>query len=150
MKFDIVKNLPVPKTTKSGEKGRNSLYPFHNMEIGDCLKFECTGRETDSYRRIYQAARNHLKRWDSDYDFHFAQIDESHFGCWKVKKDANSSKSPKRVRRTNAELYSISAQSVHEALVSEGTYAGAARRLGLHPLTFMRLLKKLGMAENKF
>jgi transcriptional regulator with GAF, ATPase, and Fis domain len=142
--FKIVKNLPIPSRRPGSYLGRSSVYPFAEMEIGDCLKFEARSTRDSSYRRIYNSARSHARRRDCQYEFKFAQLDDENFGCWKVKKGSVPSEAKeRRRRRTWAEINSIPAESIMEALQTEGTVAGAARRVGLSPRTFTRLLEKI-------
>ena len=147
-RFNIVKDLPIPKGRPSTAQGRNSIYPFREMEMGDCLKFEAKSTSDSNYRKIYNSARSHTRRTGCPYDFKFAQIDDCTFGCWKVEKTEDySEKRGRRRRRTADEINSIPVQSITEALHTEGTVAGAARRVGVSPRTFIRLMGRLGIKE---
>lgn len=148
-RYDIVKGLPIPEEQAGRGGGRESVYPFDEMAMGDCIKFEAADKLSDSYRRIYFAARANARRRDSDYDFRFAQIDKRHFGCWKVKREEGERPLVRRKRRTKVELDSITARSLSDALHTEGTLAGAAKRVGLHPITFRRLLRRHGIIDDK-
>lgn len=145
IKFKIVKDLPIPERKSGHIHGRSSMYPFFEMEIGDCLKFEASSTRDLNYRRLYNSARSHTRRKDCDYEFKFAQIDDNTFGCWKVKKNGFEGKRERRRRRTAAEINSIPMDAIREALHTEGTIAGAARRVGLSPRTFTRLIEKLSL-----
>lgn len=148
IRFDIVKNLPIPAKRKGNPHGRSSLYPFAEMEVGDCLKFEATGTKDMNYRRIYNSARSHTRRKDCEYDFRFAQIDDRHFGCWKIRKnEVRGDKPERRRRRTASEINSIPIHMIKEAWHTEGSVAGAARRVGLSPRTFTRLIEKLSLKQ---
>jgi len=147
-RFSIVKDLPIPKERPSSVQGRNSIYPFREMEMGDCLKFEAKGTSDPNYRKIYNSARSHTRRTGCPYEFKFVQIDDCTFGCWKVERtDDSPGKRGRRRRRTADEINSIPAHSITEALHTEGTVAGAARRVGVSPRTFIRLMERLGIKE---
>jgi len=149
-RFTIVKDLPMPKGRKSAGRGRGSIYPFKEMEIGDCLKFIAKNTEDTEYRKIYNSARSHTKRSECDYDFRFARLDEEDnmFGCWKVQKiEGGEEKRIRRRRRTAKEIESIPLEELINAFKTEGTLAGASRRVGLSPKTFLRLTKKLGLKK---
>jgi hypothetical protein len=145
IRFDIVKNLPIPVRKAGNPHGRGSLYPFAEMEIGDCLKFEASGTKDMNYRRIYNSARSHTRRKDCGYEFRFAQLDDRHFGCWKTAKGEGRQKGERRRRRTASEINSIPVHMIKEAWHTEGSVAGAARRVGLSPKTFIRLMEKLSL-----
>lgn len=146
IRFDIVKNLPIPQRKPGQVHGRSPMYPFFEMEIGDCLKFEASSTRDLNYRRLYNSARSHTRRKDCPYEFKFAQIGEGTFGCWKVVRNSTESgKRERRRRRTAAEINSIPVESIKEALHSEGTIAGASRRVGLSPRTFIRIVEKLSL-----
>lgn len=147
-RFSIVKNLPIPQGKPSAGQGRSSIYPFREMEIGDCLKFEAKSTSDSGYRKIYNSARSHTRRTGCTYEFKFAQLDDRTFGCWKVERsDSGSGMRERRRRRTADEINSIPLQSITEALHTEGTVAGAARRVGVSPRTFMRLMERLGIKQ---
>lgn len=149
--FRIVKGLPIPRESA----GKKNKYPFDEMEVGDCLKFEATSRLDDGFKRIYASAFYHARKSGSGFNFRFAKIDDRHYGCWKVavakRGEAGSegrSKSrgepkAKRKRRTMAEIRSIPVEAIREAWHSEGTVAGAARKVGLHPSTYERIISRL-------
>lgn len=142
-RFEIEKGVPMPKVS---HKGRNSVYPFREMEVGDCLKFAAKETADPEYRKIYNSAKSHVRRSSPDYDFRFARIDGNTFGCWKVRAgDAREGVKVRRRRRTAAEIESIPAEAVRNALASEGTFAGAARIVGVSPRTLVRLISKLGI-----
>lgn len=145
IRFDIVKNMPIPQKSRRGGTGRSSLYPFAEMEMGDCLKFEAASTKDINYRRMYTSAKSHTRRKECPYDFRFAQIDDKHFGCWKVDKSGHGSESKeRRHRRKASEINSIPINVIMEAWETAGSVAGAARKVGLSPRTFMRLMEKLG------
>lgn len=146
MRFSVVKNLPIPKGMDEAHQGRNAIYPFREMDLGDCIRFEAEGSSDSSYRKIYNSARSHMRRTGCPYEFRFARIDDRTFGCWKVDRDAEGSGKPERRRRRTAlEIDSIPVETLKGALQDEGTVAGAARRVGISPRTFMRLVEKLGI-----
>lgn len=148
MKFNIVKNLPIPKNRPTGHQGRSSIYPFREMEVGDCLKFDAKTTGDANYRKIYNSARSHARRTGCPYEFKFAQIDDGTFGCWKIERNESEiGKRERRRRRTADEINSIPMQSLKDALHEEGTVAGAARRVGISPRTFIRLIEKLGIKQ---
>lgn len=150
IRFDIVKNMPIPQKVRKGGSGRSSVYPFAEMEMGDCLKFEASSPKDMSYRRMYTSARSHTRRKECTYDFRFAQIDEKHFGCWKVERtQAEPDRKRVRHRRKASEINSIPPTAIMEAWETAGSVAGAAKKVGLSPRTFMRLIEKIGTVSGK-
>ena len=146
MRFSVVKNLPIPKGESDGHQGRNAIYPFREMDLGDCIRFEAESSSDSAYRKIYNSARSHMRRSGCPYEFRFARIDDRTFGCWKVDREAaGSGKRERRRRRTALEIDSIPVEKLKQALQDEGTVAGAARKLGLSPRTLVRLVEKLGI-----
>ena len=144
IRFDIVKNMPIPQKTKKGGPGRTSAYPFAEMEIGDCLKFEATSTKDVNYRRMYTSAKSHTRRKECPYDFRLAQIDDRHFGCWKVEKVQLGTESrQRRHRRKASEINSIPVDVIKEAWETAGSVAGGAKKVGVSPRTFMRLIAKI-------
>jgi transcriptional regulator with GAF, ATPase, and Fis domain len=147
-RFSIVKNLPIPQGLPSAAQGRSSIYPFREMEMGDCLKFEAESTSDTRYRKIYNSARSHARRTGCQYEFRFAQLDERTFGCWKVERSESGQGSrERRRRRTAVEINSIPLRNITEALHNEGTVAGAARRVGISPRTLMRLMDRFGIKQ---
>lgn len=144
-RFSIVKGLPLPEERAKGAMGRKGIYPFREMEVGDCLRFSASGTSDPVYRKIYSSAKSHSRRAGGAYEFRFAPVGEGEFGCWKV--EPSGSGSVRRRRRSAAEIGAISAEAVRTALESEGTVAGAARMVGVSPRTLVRLAAKLGLGR---
>lgn len=149
--YRIVKGLPIPGESRVGKR----KYPFVEMDMGDCLKFEASSRFDSNYIKIYSSAVYYSKRRGADYTFTFAKIDDRHYGCWKVAKGRRGEPSPegsgrrvsqpktKRVRRKKSQIESIPVEVLKAAWHSEGTIAGAARRVGLHPSTYERIISRI-------
>lgn len=138
--FKIVKNLPLPEEKKvASAKGRSSIYPFGNMEIGDCMKFDAESVKDVKFKKVYNSAMGFARRHGVDYRFSFAEIKPGVYGCWKLKLDPGEQKERRRKRRTNAELMSIRYEDIMDAMNKSGSTAGAAKMVGLTPRTFSRL-----------
>lgn len=138
--FKVVKNLPIPEAKKiTGSKGRTSIYPFGEMEIGDCMKFEASSVGDSMFKKVYNSAMSHARRHSGDYKFTFAEIKPGVFGCWKVKLKSGEERPKKRKRRTNAEIMSVKHEDIREALKKGVTIAGAAKIVDLNPRTFLKL-----------
>lgn len=60
--FHLEKGVPIPAKPK---QQRVSIYPFHEMEIGD--SFAAANLGPKSYQRIYQAARIHANRYNKSF-----------------------------------------------------------------------------------
>lgn len=138
--FKIVKNLPIPEEKKTqGSKGRSSIYPFGEMEVGDCLKFDVRSSNEPQFKKIYSAAMSYARRHSGDYKFMFAEIKPGLFGCWKVRLKPGEEKAGRRRRKTKAEIMSIKYEDMDRAMKEGGSTAGAAKILGLSHRTFTRL-----------
>lgn len=58
---EIVSGVPIPEAvTRSGSTPRK--YPFHKMEIGDCLITDAGPTGSTSSSSVYYAARNYKTR----------------------------------------------------------------------------------------
>jgi len=58
---EIIRGVPVPEvTTRSGSVPRK--YPFHQMEVGDCLIADAGPMGNTSSSSVYYAARNYKSR----------------------------------------------------------------------------------------
>jgi hypothetical protein len=87
--FKIVKNLPIPEEKKgASSKGRSPIYPFGDMEIGDCMKFDAESVRDVKFKKVYNSAMGFARRHGGDYRFSFAEIKPGVYGCWKVKVDS--------------------------------------------------------------
>lgn len=150
MKFEILKNVPIPENVKdlTGWK-RSSKYPFGEMEIGDCIKFKADDNRDINYKRIYSAAMSYARRLQKGFTFVFGKIDEGFYGCWKVQDESNSPVQENENSPVQKKKYSKRQSTTHinktmliSALERDGSLAGAARDLNISTRTLSRLKKK--------
>lgn len=145
--FEIIKNLPIPETkkTKTGS-GRESIYPFRTMEIGDCLAFNAENVKDPVYKKIYGSAMSFARRAKEGYSFKFAMIETGKFGCWKVANEKLEKEQPeageKRNRKNRVSPVHITKDTLIQALENAGTLSGASNMLGVSTRTLSRLKQK--------
>ena len=149
--FKILKNIPIPeKKSSTSRKGRTSIYPFGEMEIGDCIRFEANSIRDNEYKKVYNSAMGFARRYKGDYRFTFAEVRPGVFGCWKVKAENEPKEaSPRKGRRTNAEIMNVKQEDIMKALKKSNSMAGAARSVGLSVKTFLRLKHKYDKRNNE-
>lgn len=144
--FEIVKGLPVPeKVNNLNTWKRANKYPFADMEMGDCLKFNAENQKDPMYKKIYGSALSYARRVKQGYTFRFAMIEPGVFGCWKVESKKNHESEPgshpKPVRKRQSTMH-ISKDMLIHALESDGSLIGAATKLNISTRTLSRLKQK--------
>ena len=78
----IEKNVPVPS---GAGRGRNPLYPFTDMEIGDsfALPLVAEAGGSTATNRVNQAASQHSRRHGAKFTVRTLR-DEGIVRCWRV------------------------------------------------------------------
>lgn len=87
--YQIKRGIPVPKPRgKGGGGGYNSLYPFADMEIGDCFDaprdLGMRGPRDTRQCSIKTAARAWSERHAQHTLFQTSLIDSERVRCWRI------------------------------------------------------------------